>query len=473
MDPKDYWKALRKSWIVLVALTLVGGIVGYGFASTLADSYKSESSLFVASSGNTSGSDLLQGSTFTQNVVQSYAELATTSSVLTPVIAELNLDTTPTKLARQIDAQVPLNTVFVNITVTDSSATRAASISNSVARSLRSVATDLAPTSSSGKAPVAISIVAPALVPQNPSGPNRHLIEISAALIGLVVGILYAIGRLLFDTRLRTVDDLQARSGVPVIGATRRGAAGQLALRDAPDSALAEDVRRISATLRFAGDGGLLRTLTLTSASRTGESSGLALDLALAVAERGARVLVIDADLRAPSLARLASVDDRAGLSDVLAESATLEEATTHWTGSVDLLTTGGGHSNPHFALGSNAMGALVREVAAAYDLVIVQTASVLDYADALTIGHLTDATAVTVRSRSTNRRQLRSALDSLENAKTPVVGLVLTDAKLGGRTRRQEQTGRSAPLPAAAPTAGPSDGAHADRSVDDGVAAR
>jgi len=212
MDPKDYWKALRKSWIVLVVLTLVGGIVGYGFASTLADSYKSESSLFVASSGNTSGSDLLQGSTFTQNVVQSYAELATTSSVLTPVIAELNLDTTPTKLARQIDAQVPLNTVFVNITVTDSSATRAASISNSVARSLRSVATDLAPTSSSGKAPVAISIVAPALVPQNPSGPNRHLIEISAALIGLVVGILYAIGRLLFDTRLRTVDDLQARS---------------------------------------------------------------------------------------------------------------------------------------------------------------------------------------------------------------------------------------------------------------------
>ncbi|BDZ51943.1 hypothetical protein GCM10025867_41840 [Frondihabitans sucicola] len=454
MDPNDYWKALRKSWIVIVALAIVGGIVGVGYASTLPDSYKAQSSLFVASNGANSGSDLVQGSTFTQNLVQSYSALATTSSVLTPVIAELNLDTTPTKLARQINAQTPLNTVFVNITVTDASAQRAADISNAVARSLRTVATDLAPTSSTGRAPIAISIVAPALVPASATGPNRHLIEITAALIGLVVGILYAIGRLLFDTRIRTVDDVEALSAVPVIGAVRRGHTDHVALRDEPDTALAEDFRRIGATLRFAGNGRSIRSITLTSSSRGVVGTEIALDVALAVAERSLRVLVIDADLRSPSLAVRAGLTGGAGLTDVLDGSVLLDDAVQPWSDGVSLLTAGAGHSNPHFALGSTDMADLVAAAVEQYDFVLVQAASVLDFADALTLGHLTDGTVVTARSRSTNRKQLLRGLDSLLGAKAPILGIVLTQARLDKTRGVTAIPATAKPAPPSAPLA-------------------
>lgn len=444
MDPHDYWKALRKSWIVIVALTIVGGLVGVGYTATLPDSYRAQTSLFVASSTNSSGSDLSQGSTFAQNVVQSYAGLATTSAVLTPVIAELNLDTTPTRLARQITAQTPLNTVFVNISVTDPSAQNATNIANAVARSLRTVATDLAPTSSSGRSPIAISIVAPALVPQNPASPNRHLIQLTAALIGFALGILYSIGRLLFDTRLQSAADIESASDIPVVGAVRRGPHGRVALRDDPEGAQAEDFRRIGATLRFTGNGRPVRSITLTSTSHSEQGSELALDLALATAERSLRVLVIDADLRAPSLDHFAAGHAGLGLTDVLGGAASLTAAAHAWADGVDLLVAGSGQSNPHFALGSTAMAQLVLTATSEYDFVVVQTASVLDFADALTLSHLTDGTLVAVRSQTTNRRQLHQGLAALDGVKASVIGLVLTEARLDGR----RGSGPSSPRP-------------------------
>lgn len=444
MDPNDYWKALRKSWIVIVALTIVGGLVGIGYTATLADSYRAESSLFVASSTNSNGSDLSQGSTFAQNVVQSYAGLATTSAVLTPVIADLNLDTTPTRLARQITAQTPLNTVFVNISVTDGSAQNATNIANAVARSLRTVATDLAPTSSSGRSPIAISIVAPALVPQNPASPNRHLIQLTAALIGFALGILYSIGRLLFDTRLRTAGDIESVSEVPVVGAVRRGPHGRVALRNDPEGAQAEDFRRIGATLRFTGNGRAVRSITLTAASHGAQGPEVALDLALATSERSLRVLVIDADLRAPSLDHVTAEGAGLGLTDVLEGAASLADATRPWADGVDLLVAGSGHSNPHFALGSTAMAQLVQTATSAYDFVVVQAASVLDFADALTLSHLTDGTLVTVQSQTTNRRQLHEGLAALDGVKASVIGIVLTEARLDGRRNSSPSGSRS-----------------------------
>lgn len=446
MDPNDYWKALRKSWIVIVTLTIVGGLVGVGYTATLPDSYRAQTSLFVASSGNASGSDLSQGSTFAQNVVQSYAGLATTSAVLTPVIAELNLDTTPTRLARQITAQTPINTVFVNISVADGSAQNATNIANAVARSLRTVATDLAPSSNSGRSPIAISIVAPALVPQSPAGPNRHLIAITAAAIGFALGILYSIGRLLFDTRLRSADDIESVSDVPVIGSVRRGPRGRVALRDDPESEQSEDFRRIGATLRFTGNGRTVRSVTLTSASHGEQGSEVALDLALVTAERSLRVLVIDADLRSPSLAHAAGEGAGTGLTDVLGGGVSLADATRSWAVGVDLLVAGTGHSNPHFALRSTAMAQLMQTATAAYDFVIVQAASVLDFADALTLSHLTDGTLVTVSSLTTNRRQLHDSLAALDGVRAAVIGLVLTQAKLDASPGRRTVTPQPTP---------------------------
>jgi Mrp family chromosome partitioning ATPase len=147
--------------------------------------------------------------------------------------------------------------------------------------------------------------------------------------------------------------------------------------------------------------------------------------------------LVVDADLRSPSLAGRAGLEGTLGLTDVLDGTATVTSAAQPFGEGVDVLAAGSGHSNPHFALGSTAMSNVVRDAVDEYDFVIVQAASVLDFADALTLAHLTDGTLVIARSRSTNRRQLLRGLESLEGAKAPVVGIVLTQARLDATSRR------------------------------------
>jgi capsular polysaccharide biosynthesis protein len=149
LDPQHYWRALVKSWPVILVLALLGGAAGYGYAQTRPDSFRATSSVFVSAAEGSDPNELLQGSSYTQNLVQSYTRLATSTIVLEPVISDLGLDVTPVQLARQITAENPLNTVIIDVAVVDGDRQRAADIANAVTRSLSAEARSLSPESAS------------------------------------------------------------------------------------------------------------------------------------------------------------------------------------------------------------------------------------------------------------------------------------------------------------------------------------
>jgi capsular exopolysaccharide synthesis family protein len=466
---------LRKSWYVIVAAALVGLVIAFAYAHRLPDSYRSTGSIFVSTTQGASTSDLSSGSTFTRNTVASYATLATTPAVLTPVIGELGLTTTPVKLARQISAVSPLNTVFVQITVTDGSASRSAAIANAVTRSLRTVATDLAPQTASGRSSITMSIVTTAQAPTSPVGPNRHLMDIIGLLVGLVVGILLALLRASLDTRIRSARDVERVTDAPVVGTIRRGHRADgatVALLAEPDSAVAEDFRRLRATLQFAGPNGAVSSVLVTSPMHASEATSVAVNAALAVAERGKRALVIDADLRNPAVQTLTGVDDARGLTDVLEGSISLQQAVQAWQPNVDVLTTGPTPSNPHFLLGSTGLADLVDEARSSYDLVVVVAAPVLAYSDALALVQSTEGALIVSPAKRSTRPQLRKTMASLASVQADVIGVVLT------RVNAQEGTGRPAgpvaPRPSApAPRAAEASGNHRSVTSDEQRALR
>ena len=121
MELKDYIRSIRKRWrIIIVAMLVV--LAGAALATLLSPKvYEAQTQLFVSTSGGSDTSALLQGSSFTQARVKSYADVITTPKVLDPVIAELKLNTTADKLATQITATVPLDTVLIQVVVSDPS----------------------------------------------------------------------------------------------------------------------------------------------------------------------------------------------------------------------------------------------------------------------------------------------------------------------------------------------------------------
>jgi capsular exopolysaccharide synthesis family protein len=427
----QYFSVVRKRLWLIALLGVVGLGLSVGVLAKSPPLYQAKSSVFVSSQSGDTTAELVQGSTYTQQLVQSYAQLATAPIVLNPVILKLNLDVSARGLASEITADTPLNTVIVEITVLDRSPVRATQIANAVASSLATSAENLSPKLTNGESGIRMKVISPAAVPTSPAKPNRNLILASGLLGGLAVGVLIAIFIELLSTRVRDEEDVAKVSDAPVLGRISRNPRGLsgIVMRVARTSPTAEGYRRVRTNLAFSEVDRQMKSIVVTSPTAAIGKSTTTLNLALAMAEVGGRGLVIDADLRKPSIAQYCQMDGDVGLTSVLIGSAHLEDAVQRWGDLIDILPSGLVPPNPTKLLGSEAMATLLKRVTAEYDFVILDSPPVLPVSDALTLAHLTDGVIVVARCRVTKRRELESTLSSIENVNAGVLGVILNVA--------------------------------------------
>ena len=438
MEPIDYLRTVTRRWLVILILGVLGFVAAGAYAATLPVMYQSRSSVFVTSQRGETTNELVQGSTFTQNLVESYAQLATMPAVLDPVIEELGLDTTARALASRVTAETPLNTVIIEITVADRSATDAAVIADAITDSLATTVQNLAPKGPNDAPSITMETVSTAQVAKTPSSPNVPFILVTGMLAGLALGILYALGRELLDTRVREEKDLARVTDTPLIGRVglkRRADPAGLVMRAMPRSSLAEDYRRICANLEFIDVDNRPRIVVVTSPLPQDGKSTTAANLALAMAERYPRVLLIDADLRRPSVADMCGIEGELGLTTVLVGACTRSEAITVWANALHVLPAGALPPNPGQLLGSTAMHDLVKQLSSEYDFIVLDSPPLLPASDALGLAHVADGAIVVARFNSTRRQKLASTLESLEAVNARVLGIVLNQV----RDRRSE----------------------------------
>lgn len=430
MEPSEYLGALRRRWVVLVFLALLGGALAYVNAATTTPMYRGTSKVWVSLGRGETVSELAQGSTYVQNLVQSYAQLATMPAVLDPVIRDLDLDTTARDLARQVSADTPLGTVIVEVSAVSADPEEAAAVADAVARYLAITASDLSPEGPDGQASVTMETVARAQVPTVPFSPDKRLATATGILLGLVLGVSVAVLRELLDTKVRTVKDVARVSTSAVLGTIgfeRRPKEQRLVMRSDAHSPRAESYRRVSTNLQFLNVERKVRSLVVTSAIAGEGKSTTAINLALAVAENSRRVLLVDADLRRPSVAEYCGIEGAAGLTTVLIGQATIEDVVQSWGHpNLQVLAAGTVPPNPSQLLGSPAMAELVNQLTQSYDVVIIDSAPLLPVADGAILSRVTDGAVVTAGCRIVHRNQLSDALASLEAVKATCLGIVL-----------------------------------------------
>jgi capsular exopolysaccharide synthesis family protein len=431
MDANQYLEALRKRWLMIVAFTVVGLLGGFVFASAQPVLYEATSSVYVASQGGNTTQEQLQGSTFAQNVVQSYVELATEPVVLKPVIEQLKLRQSPEQLAKDVSADLQVNTVIIRVTATDQVPRRAAQIANAITTSLSKSAQTLSATDK--KPAIVMHRVADATPPTRSSSPNWPFLLASGFGIGLLLGLAYALGRQFLDTRVSSDEQVRSVPGLektPYLGSLshRRGRnrPANVILAE-PHGVSAEEYRRVITNLEFAGIDRRIRSITVTSALSGDGKSTTALNLATAAAERAQRVLLVDADLRRPSVAEYVGIDGGIGVTNVLLGSATPAEAIQR-VGDVDVLPSGTLPPNVTQLVTSQSMARLLGELLMRYDFVVVDAPPLLPVIDALTFAKLTDGAIVVARQRVTRRKQFAMAIQSLLQVDAKVLGIVLND---------------------------------------------
>ena len=270
-----------------------------------------------------------------------------------------------------------------------------------------------------------------AAVPSAPVRPKPVNNTLLAGLVGLMLagGIVFLVEYL--DDTLKTPEDVERVLGLTVIGyiATMQyhdnSEEGSYVLRQ-PRSPVAEAFRSLRTNLEFAGVDKPLRSVMITSASPNEGKTTVAVNLAAIVAQSGKRVVLIDADLRKPQVHHFLDLENRTGLSDLFRSDVPLHLVSQRIEGlpNVLVITSGSLPPNPTELLGSARMDQILKEVAQAAEVIILDTSPSL-VADVQVLGAKVDGVALVVQPGRTQSQDARATLEQLKRAGARVVGVI------------------------------------------------
>lgn len=431
MSTSEIASLLRRNIIALLAFVVVGLAAATAATLVRAPTYEATSAAFVSTDAAASITDLSQGTSFTQQVVKSYATVATSPIVLSPVAKALSIQGGARQLANQVTATAPSDTVIIQIVATDRVPRRAADIANAVAAQLAAAVLDLSPSATSGSAGIKITRIQDAQPPTSPASPNLPVNLLIGGVLGALIGVslLYLRDRL--DTRIRDSSDLALVSSAPFIGESLfdRDAGSQPLLMAAHEHVpYAESIRAIRTSLQFFDTDATSRAFVITSAAPSEGKSTLCANLAVALSQSNERVLVVDADLRRPRLSAYFGVDSSVGLTDYLIGKTPLEDVVQEWgQHGLRLLPSGPIPPNPSELLQSRAIERLLADAKSRFDFVLLDAPPLLPVTDAAVLAKQVSGAIVVAASGRTRGPQLARAMDILDRLNAKVVGLVLT----------------------------------------------
>jgi Mrp family chromosome partitioning ATPase/capsular polysaccharide biosynthesis protein len=500
LDIRAYLRPIWRWKFVVLAITILAAVGTYEITKREAKTYVAATSVYVRNADPTASIGLTNGTAPSPPSPQSLEDIATlftAQNITNSVYQRLHL---PVGSAGKVVVTPAATSSFVDVTATSHSPVYAAKLANtyvsvfkaSQAASVAAAAASDAkaalatlkfvdaaggPTKQAQRAALLAEIdqydtaaanpdsgltqIDPAVAPAFPSSPNPKRDAIFAAIIGFLLGI--GLGFLLerFDRRLGRVSAVQSQYGQPVVAVLPRLSRSPLrgrghGPRGAPQEFL-EPMRSLRVNLRLAGGGEVPRSVLITSAVPSEGKSTVARNLAFACADAGDRVLLIDCDLRRPSIAQVFSVNPEIGLAQVLRREASPAEATVtvfrtgassqngsngsaatrsepgdpRANGSISVMTHGHIVESPGALLSSPAMSNLLAGATAAYDMVILDTSPILTVSDAVPLLDQVGAVVFVARLAMTTRDAAGRLMElSVRVPKMNMVGVVVNDVR-------------------------------------------
>ncbi len=477
----DYARAIKRRWPIVLMVTLV--VVAAALTVSLAGEKKYDASADLLFGGQDSVQQLVTPDAGDvrdpERELNNDVQLITLETIAEGVRRRLNLDMSAVELLEQVETETSTTSDIVTVVIRDTDPRRAAAIANAYveeyvefrrrsARQNLTAAAELAESRLAALSPEeqqteearqlrarkreleitaalqtgGVEVIRRASVPQGASRPRPKLAFALGVVLGLLLGVALALALEFADRRLKDEESIEEIFELPIIAAIppppRRGV----------DDHLQREAYGILAAGVRLGSTADSQVVMVTSPSPEDGKTSVSLGLARALARIGVRVILIEADLRRPSVARYTGLSQPGGLTALLdgraphlAHELTWLDANSMRPVTLDdlkeglsfaVLTAGTVPPHPQRLLARPQMAAALETARSLADVVIVDTPPIGNVNDPMTLSRFVDAVVVVARLNKTTKDAARRALRSLRNLTSPVTGVVVTDASLG-----------------------------------------
>lgn len=436
----DFVRLSRANLWRIIFATVAGYALAYGYASTLPKVYTADASGYVvtASGAQTTG-DVFAGSALAGSKADSYLPLVTSRAVAAEVVKKLNLDADPASIAGRVSGMVEPASVILRVSAVGPTPEQARDVADATiaATALEASRLEMGGELKPGQQPlVRIIPVETALLPGGPSGPNMDKYGTTGAAAGLILAYVFILGRRFLDTRLRSAQDVETFAKTTSLGIIPqapelrakegRGKIGRL-------GTAAEGFRQLRTNLRFVSVDNPPKSIVITSANPSEGKSTVAATLARVLGEAGQPTIIVDADLRRPSLSTIFERDGSVGLSQILSGQVEVEDALQDTDQPlVQLLPAGRIPPNPSELLGSLRMKTLIEELSRDH-LVLLDAPPLLPVTDAGLLSGVADGTLLVFAVGKTHKEQVAFCAKILDQVGGNLLGAVLNLAPKRG----------------------------------------
>jgi capsular polysaccharide biosynthesis protein len=440
---QDYLRVLRRGWLGLLVMTLLGVLAALALTALTPPTYVAQATVYVSVSGDETPTDLQTGQSFATQRALTYADLAETTAILRRAAAALGEQTTVDELRASVQAAPREGTSLIDVTASAEAPDAVAARADAVASALTAEAPlldALQPTS-----PVRLAVVQSAAVPETAVTPRPRNNLIIGFAIGLVLGVAAVIVSDALSTRIRSSADLPPGLGLVTLTSMPIGPKKRSRHVSRTD-ARAESFRQLRANLLFGSD--VKGTLAVAGVTGASDAHGVARQLASAFAEIGSEVVVVDVDLRADDGRRdKGGRRDETGtplrgVADVLGGAAQVDDVVRLASGE-KVYEVPAGHVDASSAqrMSTPAMHDLVEALRARFDHVLLACPPVIERSEASVVAKLAGSALVVVESRVTKRPELLLALELLAGVRVTSISVAIDHVReldLGGDRVRQ-----------------------------------
>jgi succinoglycan biosynthesis transport protein ExoP len=274
-----------------------------------------------------------------------------------------------------------------------------------------------------------------------PVSPRVFLSLIIALIVGLLAGVGLALALEFLDTSIFNQEQVERWLGVTFLGiipSIQRGKDGKpfdLIVHEQPKSAVAECCRSVRTNLLFMSPDKPLRSILITSAGPQDGKTTAAVSLAVAMAENGKRVLLVDSDMRRPRVHKVFNVGNGVGLSSLILGQGKLDDAIKSTeVPNLSVMTCGPVPPNPAELLHTEAFASLLHRLGERHDVLIIDSPPVGAVSDAVVLATQVDGTVFVLKAGNTSRDHARRSLRALVDVKARIFGAVLNDLDLEDR---------------------------------------